>query len=63
MTEQTNTAALATLTTELGRLGQIAETEGADMLVYLIALAEQEARDELAKREAKGSQGEVRRRG
>ena len=63
MTGQTNTAALATLATELGRLGQLAETEGADMLVYLIALAEQEARDELAKREAKGSQGEVWRGG
>lgn len=63
MTGQTSTAALATLATELERLGQLAETEGADMLVYLIALAEQEARDELAKRETKGSQGEVWRRG
>lgn len=63
MTEQTNAPALEDLAAELRRLGQLAETEGADMLVYLIALAEQEARDELAKRETKGSQGEVWRRG
>ena len=55
MTEQTNAPALEDLAAELRRLGQLAETEGAEMLVYLIALAEQEARDELAKRETAGS--------
>lgn len=55
MTEQTNAPALEALAAELRRLGQLAETEGTDMLVYLIALAEQEARDELAKRETAGS--------
>lgn len=63
MTEQTNTPALEALITELRRLGQLAETEGTDLLVYLIALAEQEARDDLAKRETTGSQAEVWRRG